>query len=98
MITIYVDEINSKAAVRFFVTRNSWAKVLNRFSVSAAVGGGSIAAHGAGVTRDCLAAMTLVGGSGLAAAGRATAVRTERRRDAILILMLRYDEGERKFD
>lgn len=79
-LTIYVEDMNSKAAVRFFVTRNSLAKVLKRCSVSAAVGGGSIASQGAGVTTDCLAAMTLVGGFGMLAAGTAKAGRTTRKR------------------
>lgn len=80
--------MNAKAAVRFFVTRNSLANVLNRSSVSAAVGGGLMATHGGGVATDCLAAMILVGGSGLAAAGRTKAVSTERIRETLLILML----------
>lgn len=76
---MYVEEINSKAAVKFFVTKNSWANLLNRSSVSAAVGGGLMALHGGGVTTDCLAARTLVGGSGLAKAGKASAERNESR-------------------
>lgn len=76
--TIYVEEMNSNAAVRFFLTRNSSANVLNRCSVSAAVGGGLIALHGGGVTTDCLAARTLVGGSGNAETGRASAARRGR--------------------
>lgn len=88
IITIYVDEMNAKAAVRFFVTRNSLANELKRFSVSAAVGGGSMASHGGGVTTDCLAAMTFVGGSGMAEAGSAKAVRAERRSETARILCL----------
>lgn len=86
IITMYVDEMNAKAAVKFLVTRNSLAKLLKRFSVSAAVGGGSMASHGGGVTTDCLAAMTFVGGSGMAEAGSAKAVRAERRRETARIL------------
>lgn len=83
---MYVDEMNAKAAVRFFSTRNSLAKLLKRFSVSDAVGGGSMASHGGGVTTDCLAARTFVGGSGRAEAGRAKAVMAERRRETVRIL------------
>lgn len=68
--------MNSKAAVRFFFTKNSSANVLNRCSVSAAVGGGLIALQGGGVTTDCLAAKTFVGGSGNAEAGKASAARS----------------------
>lgn len=85
---MYVDEMNAKAAVRFFVTRNSLANELKRFSVSDALGGGSMASHGGGVTTDCLAAMTFVGGSGMAEAGSAKAVRAERRRETARILFL----------
>jgi hypothetical protein len=67
--------MNSKAAVRFFFTKNSSANWLNRCSVSAAVGGGLMAWHGRGVTQDCLAARTLVGGSGNAEAGKTNAAR-----------------------
>lgn len=70
--------MNSKAAVKFFLTRNSSANLLNRCSVSAAVGGGLIAWHGGGVTTDCLAARTRVGGSGNAEAGKASAARRGR--------------------
>lgn len=69
--------MNSKAAVRFFFTKNSSANLLNRCSVSAAEGGGLIALHGGGVTTDCLAAKTFVGGSGNADAGTASAARRE---------------------
>ena len=69
--------MNSKAAVRFFFTKNSSANVLNRCSVSAAVGGGLIGLHGGGVTTDCLAARTLVGGSGIAEAGKTIAARND---------------------
>lgn len=79
--------MNSKASVRFLSTMNALANVLNRSSVSAAVGGGSMATHGAGVTTDCLAATILVGGSGLAEAGSAKAARAERKRDAARILI-----------
>lgn len=67
--------MNSKAAVRFFFTKNSSANLLNRCSVSAAEGGGLIGWHGGGVTTDCLAAKTFVGGSGNADAGRASVAR-----------------------
>lgn len=67
--------MNSKAAVRFFFTKNSSANLLNRCSVSAAEGGGLIGWHGGGVTTDCLAAKTFVGGSGNAYAGKASAAR-----------------------
>lgn len=73
--TMYVEEMNSKAAVRFFFTRNSSANLLNRCSVSAADGAGLIALQGGGVTTDCLAASTLVGGSGRAETGKASAAR-----------------------
>lgn len=67
--------MNWNAAVRFLVTRNSLANVLNRCSVSAADGGGLIATHGGGAATDCLSARTLAGGSCNAEAGEASAVR-----------------------
>lgn len=89
--------MNSNAAVRFFFTRNSSANVLNRCSVSAADGGGLIALHGGGVTTDCLAARTLVGGSGNAEAGKARAARRGRI-DAVHILVAGVSKSDAEIE
>jgi len=60
--------MNSKAAVIFFVTRNSWANLSCLALVSLAVGGGLIGWHGLGLVGLCLASIFAVCSSGAGAA------------------------------
>lgn len=71
-LTIYVLEMYSNASVKFFLTMNAFANLLNRFLTTASHGAGTIGSHGAGVTTACLASSTRLG----EAATEAQTVRT----------------------
>lgn len=58
-----MEEIYSKASVRFFLTRKASANLSWRASVSSTVGGGDMAWQGGGVTTARMALATRVGGS-----------------------------------
>lgn len=60
-LTIYILEIYSNASVKFFLTMNAFANLLNLFFTTASHGAGVIGSHGAGVTTACLAPSTRLG-------------------------------------
>lgn len=83
-LTMYVLEIYSNASVKFFLTMNAFANLLNLFLTTASHGAGTIGSHGAGVTTACLASSTRLG----EAAAEAQTVRIRSLMNALILNVL----------